>query len=109
MPWLSFVKLSDLSLLFQRVFLQVAKGVAPKRELVNKLQQKKEEAEEHLGFPNCVFLEKVIRRHKKASKLYVVSVHLIQQFLSLKILRKLTVARQELILAEIHLDWKVLD
>jgi hypothetical protein len=30
-------------------YYEVAKGVAPKRELVNKLQQKKEEAEEHLG------------------------------------------------------------
>ena len=32
-----------------RPSLQVARGVAPKRELVNKLQQKKEEAEECLG------------------------------------------------------------
>ena len=30
-------------------YYEVAKGVAPKRELVNKLQQKKEEAEETLG------------------------------------------------------------
>ena len=58
------------------------------------------------SWPNSVFLEKVIRSSTRGLQNCMwVSL----QLLALKILRKQTVARQESILAEIRLDWKVPD